>query len=192
MPGERSWRINEALENKLGIHRCAEDQLTPMRKTNNLAGSAILVCFITLISYGQFRQSCRYYDGCRVDMTTLFLSWTGCGFNPGSYTASYDCDDLSPFCASQCSGHCNQSSVNYGYSGSVNWYDTCSNSYRQSSYECDNCGNPYPTPAPIPTSTPTPTPTPCAQEGEACYYYFGDCCDGVCGEISGTCIPCEP
>jgi hypothetical protein len=163
---------------------------SPLRDIGNLAASAILVCLVVMVSYGQFYQSCKYYDGCRVENNTLFLSWVSCTTET-SATSSYNCSDLSPYCANQCSAHCSQSSVNYGYSGTVDYYDSCADALKQSSYQCNNCGNPYPSPSPTPTPTPEPTPTPCAQMGQACYYYFGDCCSGVCGELSGTCIPCE-
>ena len=40
--------------------------------------------------------------------------------------------------------------------------------------------------------TPTPTPTPCAQLNQGCAFH-SDCCPGyVCGEVTGTCYPCEP
>jgi hypothetical protein len=46
---------------------------------------------------------------------------------------------------------------------------------------------------PAVTPTPTPTPTPCADQGQSCYYFLGDCCPGLaCGNLSNTCIPCEP
>lgn len=40
------------------------------------------------------------------------------------------------------------------------------------------------------TPTPTPTPTPCAVNGSSCSFNL-DCCSGKCGEVTGTCIPCE-
>ena len=48
----------------------------------------------------------------------------------------------------------------------------------------------YP-PTPTPTPTPEPTPTPCAEQGQGCYW-DSDCCAGcACGEVTGTCFPCE-
>lgn len=40
------------------------------------------------------------------------------------------------------------------------------------------------------TPTPTPTPTACAGNGSTCFLN-ADCCSGKCGEVTGTCIPCE-
>lgn len=45
----------------------------------------------------------------------------------------------------------------------------------------------YPAP---PSPTPTPTPE-CAQNGWSCGIGLG-CCFGVCGELTNTCIECEP
>lgn len=45
---------------------------------------------------------------------------------------------------------------------------------------------------PTQTPTPHPSPTPCAQQYSICAFN-ADCCAGlVCGEVSRTCIPCEP
>jgi len=42
-----------------------------------------------------------------------------------------------------------------------------------------------------PTPTPTPTATPCGTEGDYCY--GASCCYGyICGDITGTCFPCQP
>jgi hypothetical protein len=43
-----------------------------------------------------------------------------------------------------------------------------------------------------PTPTPLPSPTPCAEENQMCAF-AGDCCPGLsCGELTKTCIQCEP
>jgi hypothetical protein len=57
--------------------------------------------------------------------------------------------------------------------------------------DCDeNAVNNYSNYPPT-TPTPTPTPTPCAGPGQGCYW-DSDCCAGcVCGEVTGTCFPCE-
>jgi hypothetical protein len=48
------------------------------------------------------------------------------------------------------------------------------------------------TPPPSPTPTPLPSPTPCAQENQVCAF-ASDCCPGLtCGELTRTCIQCEP
>lgn len=48
------------------------------------------------------------------------------------------------------------------------------------------------TPPPSPTPTRPPSPTPCAQENQTCAF-ASDCCPGLtCGELTKTCIQCEP
>lgn len=107
---------------------------------------------------------------------------------------SHHCVDDAITCRRDCTCQCSPSDINYGYKGSINWVHTgpdCGEDVlMQSYYECDNCGDPYPTPTPTPTPTPPPPPPECLPDGNWCLYDWG-CCSGLCGEQSGTCIPCE-
>jgi hypothetical protein len=63
-------------------------------------------------------------------------------------------------CKTDCSCRCSRSETNAGFRGVIDYYDPCFNIHRVQVYECNNCGEPFPTPTPKPTPTPTPTPTP--------------------------------
>ena len=123
---------------------------------------------VFIISYSQvIRNSCRQYSGCSTDR----LSFT-CDVRLDQVTCSdtvfgfrRSCYNDPNQCKSDCSCSCRGSSVNYGYAGVIDYYDTCVGFYVQQIYECNNCGYPYPFPTPTTSPTPEPEPTgdPCEE-----------------------------
>ena len=132
-----------------------------MRKTITAAATFLtLIC--ALILYVRGTETCRYFAGCSVNPAgtacNLSLDRVSCtdsifAFRPGCLPDS---------CKTDCDCHCSLSAVNTGYHGQVSFYEPCVDSYRFVNYECNNCGNPYPSPSPSPTPTPVPRSTPCA------------------------------
>ena len=156
-----------------------------------IAVATFLSIVFALILYVRADETCRYFAGCNVSQVgnscNLSLDRVSCNdsivaFRPGCQPDS---------CKTDCSCQCSPSAVNTGYHGQVSFYEPCVDTYRFINYECNNCGEPYPSPSPTPTPTPTPSPTPCAQLNESCYF-SSDCCAGTtCGNISFVCILCE-
>ena len=141
--------------------------------------SAFLILAAAGMTYDQTTViTCRYFSGCSVEPgCSVHLDRVSCT-TENIIPFNVDCWNLSPYCVTECSCHCNNSSVNYGYSGVIDYYNTCRESYVQSKYECNNCGQPYPSPTPTPTPTPEPTPTPtpdCQNFGYSCG--TAPCCD---------------
>ena len=143
------------------------------------------------VAHGQ-QQTCRYYSGCSFEPLygcELRLDRVSCIDTVIGY--SVRCTDLGGDCvfASDCSCHCNLSPYpGPGYSGVIDWYDHCRDVNVQSKYECNNCGEPYPTPSPSPSPTPTPTPTPtpsCSDFGQYCDSTTVCCGSYVC--VDSTC-----
>jgi hypothetical protein len=128
-----------------------------MSKIITAIAAALTVIFAwALYAHAQL-ETCRYFAGCSVNASggacNLSLDRVSCtdtilAFRPGCLPDS---------CKTDCGCQCSLSAVNTGYHGQVSFYEPCVDSYRFNNYECNNCGNPYPTPSP----TPTPTPVPC-------------------------------
>jgi hypothetical protein len=158
-----------------------------MRRASNIAACVVFICFFSLVSLGDYKQTCRYYAGCSVDTIgsncTLVLDRVTCIDTILANRIS--CNDLSPYCVQDCFCHCNSSGVNSGYSGSIDYYDSCADVSRQSLYECDNCGDPYPSPSPSPTPTPTPAPESC----ECPWFDWSECPQSCFGPMDYCLYP---
>ena len=95
------------------------------------------------------------------------------------------CAYLSTCTVTDCSCQCNNDDVHGGKRGTIDYYDTCTQAFRQNQYRCNGC----------PTSTPTPTPPPPPPPPPPCSTTYcvapGDCCwglqcnGGVCMESFG-------
>ncbi len=117
----------------------------------------------------------------------LHLDEETCHISTG-FAQTYHCVDDVQLCRHDCTCQCSASQINYGDKGSLNWVDTCGPDYAlvQKYYECDNCGNPYPSP------TQSPTPTPCGEFQDSCS--TRPCCDPYwCSWVSypGHCVGCD-
>ena len=157
-----------------------------MHKIITVVAAGLTVIF-ALVLYVRASETCRYFAGCSVDQgggaCNLSLDRVSCtdailAFRPGCLPDS---------CKTDCSCQCSLSAVNTGYHGQVSFYEPCIDNYRFVNYECNNCGNPYPTPTP----SPTPTPTPCFADGIACDGPY-DCCSRICDQFNGVCVADTP
>lgn len=159
-----------------------------MNKILIATAAACTVLFSFLIYVQAQLITCRYFAGCSVDRTSstckLVLDRVSCttdnilAFTPDCWPNE---------CKTDCDCQCSDSSVNAGKHGQISFFDPCVDIFRFQQYECNNCGNPYPSPSP----TPTPTPTPCFADGIACFEP-SDCCSRICDQFRGVCIQDTP
>lgn len=116
----------------------------------------------SLVCYSQL-NTCRYYAGCSTESLTsacwLHLDQITC--TDTIFGASHRCLNEAAQCISDCDCSCRLSVGNYGYTGVIDYYDSCNDIPRTKVYECNNCGDPPPKATPTPK--PTPVPTPCYQ-----------------------------
>src|SRR3569832_420571 len=102
--------------------------------------------------------TCRYFAGCSADAISttckLVLDRVSCTDSILAFTPQCIPDS----CKTDCQCSCNNSVVNAGFHGIIDFYDQCREVSGQQIYECNNCGNPYPFGTPPPTPTPTPPP----------------------------------
>jgi hypothetical protein len=121
-----------------------------------------VLCFFASV-YSQSLNTCRYYAGCDIDgagsnACTVNLDQVTC--SDTIFGSHHNCYNNSNDCTQDCSCSCRNSQVNTGKTGVIDYYDNCSEIFRQKLYECNNCGNPFPTPTPTPTPTPNDEPPP--------------------------------
>ena len=121
-----------------------------------------LIVFPFIIAHSQTLTSgCRYFSGGWVESNSNSACWVHmsqitCLENSISFRKR--CLNEIAQCISDCSCTIERSSLNIGFKGVIEHYDPCNELFRVKTYECDNCGDPYPTPSPTPSSSPTPTP----------------------------------
>jgi hypothetical protein len=159
-----------------------------MRRISSLYASIFLfLCAAASVLSGT--DLCRYNSGCSTEPfygCEVRLDRVTCQDNSVGYTAR--CWDQAPGnCATECSCHCNPHPV-IGYTGVIDYYDRCANAVAQSKYECNNCGQPYPSPTPTPTPS---TPEECAVAGWYWNFSNGSCNSSPEFECPGQCFPIE-
>jgi hypothetical protein len=145
--------------------------------------SVFCLMAVAVLSYPQLvKDHCKYFLSCNIEKVRdpgycfLYFGEESCSVSTISFYQNRRCVDDFALCRHDCTCQCGDSQINVGKNGSINWVDTCGGNdvLVQTSYECDNCGNPYPSPTPAST----PTPPQCGIPSDICST-DDDCCDGL-------------
>lgn len=155
--------------------------------------AALVAMCISVPSHSQL-NSCQYFAGCSTWSTTgaceVTLDQVTCfgGIIPFRRACLNNINE----CRTGCSCSCSYSQVNVGFRGVLTYYDPCFDLDRIQVYECNNCGNPFPTPTP-------PLPPECLPYGicdevgcvdrDFCSYPGTGCPGGYLPTARSCCCP---